>query len=44
MAEAAETEGAIEAAVAVGYLEEDGLDGTLDKLDHIQAVFWKLTH
>ena len=43
-AEAAETAGAIETAVAAGYLPRAGLQQTLDRLDHIVAVMWKLTH
>ena len=44
MAEAAETAAAIEAATAAGYLPPAGLDRVLDRLDHIAAVMWKLTH
>ena len=44
MAEAAETAAAIESAAAAGYIRLAGLEPILDRLDHITAVMWKLTH
>jgi four helix bundle protein len=44
MAEAVETAGALEVAVAAGYMGSSGTERTLDRLDHIVAVMWKLTH
>ena len=44
MAEAAETMAAIESAAAAGYISATGLERTLDRLDHIKAVMWRLTH
>ena len=43
-AEAAETAAAIESAAAAGYIPSTGHERTLDRLDHITAVMWKLTH
>ena len=43
-AEAAETSAAIELAAAAGYISSSGHERTLDRLDHIAAVMWKLTH
>jgi four helix bundle protein len=44
MAEAAETSATIESAAAAGYIPSTGHERTLDRLDHIAAVMWKLTH
>lgn len=44
MAEASETAAAVEVAKMVGYLEGVDVSRLLDRLDHISAVMWKLTH
>ncbi len=33
---------ALLAAEALGYLEMDGLEGTLQALDRVQAMLWRL--
>ena len=44
MAEANETVAAVQVAKVAGYLEEVDVTKLLDRLDHITAVMWKLTH
>ena len=44
MAEASETFAAVEVAKTAGYLEDLDVAELLDRLDHIAAVMWKLTH
>lgn len=44
MAEAAEAETALRVAQACGYLDDTEVDATLDRLAHIKAVMWKMTH
>jgi len=44
MAEANETRAATQTAQMAGYLDEVDLAAFLDRLDHITAVMWKLTH
>ncbi len=35
---------ALLAAEALGYLEMEGLEDTLEKLDRVQAMLWRLIH
>lgn len=44
MAEAAEAATTLLVAQASGYLDGVDLDATLDRLEHIKAVMWKMTH
>ena len=44
MAEAAEAATTLSVAQACGYLEGVDVAPALDRLDHIKAVMWKLTH
>ena len=44
MGSARETMAALEVSVAAGYIEAASTTVLLDRLDHIVATLWKLTH
>lgn len=44
MAEANETVAAVQVAKTAGYLDDVDITAVLDRLDHVSAVMWKLTH
>ena len=44
IAEARESLGSVDAAIAAGYLTERETVKAVDKTDHVIATLWKLTH
>lgn len=44
MASARETTACLDTCIAAGYLEAEGLEELLDRLDHVVATIWKLLH
>ena len=44
IAEARESIGSLESAIAAGYLSERETVAAIDKADHVVAILWKLTH